>query len=154
MAPSTHGTWGITAGCLELRTGHQACPSPDTNSCSHRHREIQHICDPEGAECQEHDHRCAGEPAQLGTGFHVVSDWSCTASPPGTLLVPPIRTLVSSGAPLPPPSAPCPPISFVSKALPKSSYLPLSGATSLRSGLPLQSASCNLFFSRQPQGYF
>lgn len=52
--------------------------SPCTDLFSHCHREIQYVCDPEGAECQEHDHCRTGQPAQLGAGFHVVShsDWT------------------------------------------------------------------------------
>lgn len=36
-------------------------------------RQVQRLRDIEGAECEEHDHRCAGRPALLGAGLHVVS---------------------------------------------------------------------------------
>ena len=78
-----YGTWG---GPKNSRTteGHSGVIeslgrdmgeslSPCTDICFHRHREIQHLCDPEGAECQKHDHRGPRQPAQLGAGFHVVS---------------------------------------------------------------------------------
>lgn len=55
--------------------------------CSRRRREIQHLRDPEGAECQEHDHRRARQPAQLGAGLHVVS---LRAAAPPSLQAPPI----------------------------------------------------------------
>ena len=144
--------------------------SPCTDLCSSRHREIQHICDPEGAECQEHDHCRTGQPAQLGAGFHVVSlqrldlnghtpwhsralCWSCRAQP---------DTRVSSGTPFALPSALCPAIRFASKALPESNRSPLSPRppaksplpASLHPGLLLPSTSYNLFSSRQQGGYF
>lgn len=36
-------------------------------------RQVQHLRDTEGAECQEHDYHSPGGPALLGTGFYVVS---------------------------------------------------------------------------------
>lgn len=77
-----------------------------------------------------------------------MSGWSCTAPAPapGSFLVPLIRPLVSSGTPLPPPSAPRPPVSFVSKALPKSSHFPLSlvpPASALASCCSLPPAICS-----------
>lgn len=36
-------------------------------------REIQHVCDSEGSECEEYDYCGTGQPAQLGARLHVVS---------------------------------------------------------------------------------
>lgn len=36
-------------------------------------REVQHLRDSESPKCEEHNHRCQGQPAQLGAGLHVVS---------------------------------------------------------------------------------
>lgn len=157
---TTHSSWGIIAGSLELGKWHGGYLSPCADPYSQHHREIQHIRDSEGAECQEHDHRRAGEPAQLGAGFHVVSLTGPAQPHAGTSLVPLGRARhlgVLWGSS---PSSLGPMSIFASKALPESSLPFISGAssqvpaaTSLRPGLLLQSASCNLF-SRQPEGYF
>lgn len=36
-------------------------------------REVQHLCDSKGTKCEEHNHCCQGQLAQLGARLHVVS---------------------------------------------------------------------------------
>ena len=51
-------------------------------------REVQHLCDAEGAECQKYHHRSAGQPACLGAGLHVVSAPTPTGTPAPLFPVP------------------------------------------------------------------
>lgn len=43
---------------------------------SRSYREVQHLCDSQSPKCEEHHHRCQGQPAQLGARLHVVSPLS------------------------------------------------------------------------------
>lgn len=36
-------------------------------------RKVQHLCDSKGTKCEEHNHCCQGQLAQLGARLHVVS---------------------------------------------------------------------------------
>lgn len=164
VAPSTHSPWEIIAHCLELGKGHGESLSPCADPCSHFHREIQHLRDPEGAECQEHNHRCAGKPAQLGAGFHVVSLTALHSLTPWYLDGPTGKSghlgVLWDSSPSPP--GPMSTYQLCLQSTSRIQSLPfISGATSqvpatssLHPGLLLQSASCNLFSSRQPKRYF
>lgn len=92
------GLWGITArGCVGW--GGDTGGSLHPLLCSHR--EVQHLRDAEGAECQKHHHRGAGQPACLGAGLHVVSAPTPIGTPTHCSLYP-VGTSWS-----PHPTAPC-----------------------------------------------
>lgn len=63
------------------------------SSCN---REVQHLCDSKGTKCEEHNHRCPGQLAQLGAGLHVVSPSSSSYRALLSFCCPSLCTLSSS----------------------------------------------------------
>lgn len=58
-------------------------------------REVQHLCDSQSTKCEEHNHCCKGQLAQLGARLHVVSPSSSSdkslsspSAPPSPSLIP------------------------------------------------------------------
>lgn len=56
-------------------------------------REVQHLCDSKSTKCEEHNHCCQGQLAQLGARLHVVSpssssDKTSPSAPPSPSLFP------------------------------------------------------------------
>lgn len=53
-------------------------------------REVQHLCDSQSTKCEEHNHCCKGQLAQLGARLHVVSLSSPFAPPSPSLFLSPL----------------------------------------------------------------